>query len=131
MHKTKDNRLIPIPCMNDSHVLNTIKRAFSSRGIGIKTDKKTQFLLGNTLEGQECTPELFSEITAQVHPYIIEALRRDTTRESCLKFLGGLNPVFESTQQEQMPQIEAIKLVDGGSIQDMFGYEDIPVLGEG
>lgn len=95
LHKTITGEIIPIACLEDSHLINIIKLKFKKYS---STDSRMEsYLYGK--DAPKMTPEIFNNIISNNYFYIIEALRRDSTRDEILKVLGTFNPVFETTSR--------------------------------
>lgn len=89
IHVTSDNRKIAIACLPDTHLFNIIKLPFKK----YTTDEISSWVVGKSVK---ITPEAFNNIIANNSFYIIEALRRDSLRESVLNLLANYNPVYAS-----------------------------------
>ena len=93
IHITKDNRKIPIAVMEDSHLLNTIKLYFKKFDCG-NNDLNIGFILGTDLP--KLTPEIYYKLQEALQLYIIEGLRRDSTRKKLIKLLAKWNPLWQN-----------------------------------
>jgi hypothetical protein len=58
-------------------------------------------MVGKTLP--KMTAEVFNNIMVNKSLYIIEALRRDSTRNILIEFLGNFNPVYKTTSLIENP----------------------------
>lgn len=118
MHHNK-NGYIPISSMTDSHLLNMIKLPFKQ--FAHADNEMLAFMLGKSFE--KLTPETFNKIILKNPFYILEGLRRDSTREAVLSFLASINPIWASRQQELIPydvdkQLNPGKYVDKSVVED-------------
>jgi len=95
LHKDGNGVVRPIPCLDDSHLMNIIRLIF--RPYSENEDKMAQYLTG--VLGKKMTPEVFNEILYKQSFYIIDALRRESTRSECLQILAKFNPVFSVSTQ--------------------------------
>ncbi len=103
MHRDSLGNLKPICSLDDDHLMNIINLDFKP----FQIDKKMQFITG--IKAKEMNVESFNNILEERFHYIIEALRRDSTRDRCLIILGRHNPVFES--RERIVITEEVKTI--------------------
>ena len=94
IHTSEEGKSIPIPMLEDSHLVNIIKKPFKKYNMLLPKGDLFKYLVGSCERQLEMTPEMFSEAMLKFHPYWIEALRRNSTRNEVLDFLGSMNPVF-------------------------------------
>ena len=95
LHKDKNGVIRPVPCLEDSPLLNIIRLIFSP--YSENEDKMAQYLTG--VLGKKMTPEIFHQIMDKYSFYIIDALRRESTRLECCVILAKFNPVYTSNTQ--------------------------------
>lgn len=96
LHKTKGGEFMPIALMDDSHLMNTIKLPFKKY---LNVDNvKTSFLLGKSFD--KITVEKYNNIIHNIYMYVIEGLRRKSTRSTLMEFLSQFNPIFLTEEIE-------------------------------
>lgn len=91
-HTPKTGSRIPIVCMEDSHLLNTIKyklRQIQSKRIlpKVKVPKSLQFILEDYLYDQEDLNLELIEDTESLYPYVFYACLRPTICDEVLVLL--------------------------------------------
>lgn len=99
IHRTKENKLIPICSMDNVHLINTIKMPFKAFQLIIEDNEVLSYAVGKTVERKIMTPEIFNRIQADNYAYWIEALKRDTTRNVFLEFIEKFNPIFRHRER--------------------------------
>ena len=95
IHKTWNGVDIPICSMDDEHLMSMIKLQFKPYS-NEKENELLSFMVGKTLP--KMTVEVFNNIMVNKSLYIIEAMRRDSTRNTLIEFLGTFNPVYKTLQ---------------------------------
>jgi hypothetical protein len=117
LHTTQNGDTIPIPCLEDSHLVNIVKYPFKKYlSLNETENKKISFLLGENI--QTIDVNKYNDIIKKVYLYVIEGLRRDSTRDLILEFLSKYNPVFENKERIEA-KVEYKKLKN-----DFFDYQE-------
>jgi hypothetical protein len=123
LHKDKSGKLTPIASLEDSHLVNIVKYHFKEYSVG--DTKMTEYLMGKSLP--KMTPDVFYSILHERSLYIIEGLRRDSTREDVCKVLGKFNPIFEITSKVEIPtdSLKFLSRFDDRDIHEEYDFSDL------
>lgn len=99
LHKTADGRLIPIVSLNDDHLINIIK--FPFKKFQHEDNKLLSFMLGKDFE--KLTPEKFNKIISENCFFVLEGLRRQSTRQKVIHLLSLHNEIWKSDEKIDVP----------------------------
>jgi len=92
IHVTKEGKKIPIAVMEDNHLLNIIK--FYFKKFDCNNNGDLGYILGTSLP--KLTPEIYYKLQEALQLYIIEGLRRDSTRQKLTLLLSKWNPIWKN-----------------------------------
>jgi hypothetical protein len=107
LHKTADGRLIPIVSLNDDHLINIIK--FPFKKFQHEDNKLLSFMLGKDFE--KLTPEKFNKIISENCFFVLEGLRRQSTRQKVIHLLSLHNEIWKSDEKIDVPaELNFLKL---------------------
>lgn len=101
LHKTRDGEIIPLVTLEDIHLMNIIAHYFRAYSVVVNEENKelNSFIIGKEVKNKVMTPEIFNDIMKSIYPYVIEAFRRDKTKEAVIETLAKFNPVFKSREK--------------------------------